>query len=218
MAKQYLDKKRVNKVDTKLKVLSYVYKDITALDNKLQPRVDFFGARDFYAVVRHFLMNINQRNNDINQSDDEQLIMYLLRNFGGINYQNNDDSYYQNDIHNSMRDELFKIITKHMAAVKNNTILEDTVDKYPPARLIQLNLTDRRSTHNFEDTLIIDNFIISRHVLVITQHENSWNALIDLNIINHDSIFIFGSEFERDKSNNIYLHLNKVKNCMETGQ
>merc|ERR1711923_255689 len=61
---------------------------------------------------------------------------------------------------------------------------------------------------------------ISRHVMVITEYANSWNVLLDLNIFGYTSgaVFIFGSEFIRDKASNIYLYLNRIKNCMETGQ
>lgn len=39
------------------------------------------------------------------------------------------------------------------------------------------------------------------------------------NILTHNDIFIFGSEFYRHKnSGNIYLYLNRIKNCMETGR
>lgn len=51
----------------------------------------------------------------------------------------------------------------------------------------------------------------------ITEYWNSWNVLLDKNILNYCNEFIFGSQFERDTSN-IYLYLNKIKNCMETGQ
>eukprot|EP01083_Nonionella_stella_P128419 389155_1 len=209
MAQQYV--KRINKIKTKLKVLSYVYEDITKKNNKLQPRLDFFGARDFYAVVKHFLVATSRNAGGLHRNDDEELIMYFLRNFGGINYQN--DDHHRNET----RRVLFTIIHRHMA-LKEKHLLDDTVNAYPPVRLVELNLNDRRSTHHFDDAMVVDNFMISRHMMVITEHVNSWNVLLDLNIINYQNIFIFGSEFERDKTNNIYLHLNRVKQCMETGQ
>ena len=53
--------------------------------------------------------------------------------------------------------------------------------------------------------------------MIITEYANSWNVLMDLDILSSDNVFIFGSEFVRDKYN-IYFYLKKVRNCMETGQ
>ena len=59
--------------------------------------------------------------------------------------------------------------------------------------------------------------IIMLILLVITEYKNSWNVLMDLNIINYNDIFIFGSKFKRDRSN-IYLYINHIKNLQEIHQ
>eukprot|EP01084_Bolivina_argentea_P017776 33174_1 len=210
MSKQYSTDARCNdKINTKLSVLSEIYRDFTETNNKLQPREDFFGARDFYSVVKHFLTVVNKRNSVNQQNEDEELIMLLLRSFGGLNYQK--------DHGQSKLAVLFTIIQKHMG-LQDDIIIYDALDKFTPSQLIQINLNDTRSTHDYDDSLAVDNFIISRHVMAITQQLNSWTCLLDLNIVTYDNIFIFGSRFERDTSNNMYIYLNRIKNCMETGK
>eukprot|EP01083_Nonionella_stella_P223990 797692_1 len=207
MAKAYAQHD-IDKLHPMISLLSNVYSDVMRYENCIQPRYDFFGARDFYSVVRHFLTAKNKETKVYDQN--EELIMYFLRNFGGINYER---------IHGNMSNQkgtsLYHLLCKHMAL--NTEYIAHTISKYSPHKLIELNLTDKRSTHEMTDSSTSDNFMISRHIMAITEYYNSWNILLDLNIINYDNIFIFGSEFERDKAN-IYLYLNKVKNCMETGK
>ena len=51
--------------------------------------------------------------------------------------------------------------------------------------------------------------------MAITEYYNSWNVLLDSNIIDYDNVFIFGSEFGRDIQ---YLsNINKIKTCMYPG-
>ena len=66
---------KMEKMNTELYALSKVYLDVLS---NLQPRTDFFGARDFYSLVRFFL-SANSTDNDT-----ENLMRGFLRNFGGI--------------------------------------------------------------------------------------------------------------------------------------
>eukprot|EP01083_Nonionella_stella_P157819 512771_1 len=213
MALQYTNSDHaVETLESKLTLLSDVYHEVMLRRNRLQPRRDFFGARDFYSIVRHFLTSLDQENKTIDEL--EELIVYFLRNFGGIDYDRIDGGFNKNP--KARGSSLFHIMVKHMALNDDQRIL-DVIGEYSPSKLVELNLNDRRSTHDSQNSLSCDNYIISRHIMVITEHTNSWNVLMDLNVINHDNVFIFGSEFERDSSN-MYLYLNRVQNCMETGQ
>eukprot|EP01083_Nonionella_stella_P058381 152898_1 len=211
MALQYTkDKQRVEMLEAHLALLSDVYDEVMNQSNYIQPRADFFGARDFYSVVRHFLCNLDQKINRINEW--EQTIVYLLRNFGGI---------IEDRIHGTHLkapgSSLYDIMVKHLALNADKRDLKEVICRYSPSKLVKLNLEDRRSTHNKVHALSSDNYIISRHIMVITEHTNSRNVLMDLDVIDRDTVVIFGSEFKRDSSN-MYLYLNQVQNCMETGQ
>eukprot|EP01083_Nonionella_stella_P181847 652682_1 len=213
----------MDKVQTKLALLSDVYDDVMNYKNLLQPRYDFFGARDFYSVVRHFLSSLNDHVFHSSMDQNEQLIMYFLRNFGGINYGRIDGSFNKFNV-NKKGTSLNKLIKKHLG-ILDEVMISKIIEKYSPSALVELNLKDKRSTHATsmnKDAVQCDNFLVSRHVMVITEYANSWNVLLDLQIINyHHNIFIFGSEFERDLTanySNIYLYLNRIKNCMETGK
>lgn len=129
------------------------------------------------------------------------MILYLMRNFGGIL------RYTKNSEHS-----ILEIYAKFKGIREDK--VRHQVRKYPPSELIKMNLEDIRSTHEIAEDAAFDNFLISRHVMVINEHTNSWNALIDLKIINYNNVYIFGSEFVRDKSNE-FVYLNKIKSCME---
>lgn len=208
MAKHYAQNE-IDKLNPKISLLSNVYSDIIHYEYYVQPRYDFFGARDFYSVVRHFL----SANNKI-YDQNEELIMYFLRNFGGIDYERIDGSI---DMKKQKGTSLYDLLCKHMSL--NPEYIYSTIKKYSPSKLIEMNLKDKRSTHEMAEISSSDNFSVSRHIMAITEYYNSWKVLLDLNIINYRNIFIFGSEFERDqKQSNIYLYLNKIKNCMECGK
>eukprot|EP01083_Nonionella_stella_P073155 197581_1 len=211
MAEQYADNPHdIDKLKPKISLLSNIYTDVMDYKHCIQPRYDFFGARDFYSVVRHFLTAKNKQNKVYDSN--EELIMYFLRNFGGIVYERIDGTFASQ---NEKGTCLFDLLCTHMGL--NVVDIRRIMNEYSPSQLVSMNLDDKRSTHHTVDMTSSDNFMISRHVMAITEYYNSWNVLLDSNIITHNNIFIFGSEFERDKSNS-YLYLNKVKNCMETGK
>eukprot|EP01083_Nonionella_stella_P286517 975200_1 len=143
MALQYTNSRHeVETSESRLTVLSNVYNDVMNSRNLLQPREDFFGARDFYSVVRHFLSSLNDEDKRMN--DMEELIVYFLRNFGGISYRRIDES--RPIQHGS---SLLRIMIKHLA-LNDDKRIKDVLYKYSPSKLVELNLEDRRSTHNTE--------------------------------------------------------------------
>eukprot|EP01084_Bolivina_argentea_P309818 535943_1 len=185
----------IEKMNTELYALSKVYLDVLS---NLQPRTDFFGARDFYSLVRYFLSEM-QRKSD---NDNNNMIRGFLRNFGGIE---------DNLIHQL----LSEIIERHMGLKKKE--VQNIISMYPPLKLVKLNVNDKRKIDSLVGT---DNFMISRHCMIITESAHSWQVLLDQSVLSHSDTFIFGSEFNRDKSSSItfYANLNRVMNCMETGK
>ena len=130
------------------------------------------------------------------------MILGFLRNFGGID----DDSIHQ---------LLSAIVERHMGLPRSK--VQAIIQSYPPLRLVESNLADKRKLDSLSGT---DNFIISRHCVIITESEHSWQVLLDQNVLSPDDAFFFGSEFARDKASNItfYVNVNRVMNCMETGK
>ena len=85
MAKPFYKSAEIEQMESRFSSLSSIYYEIMNAENKLQPRDDFFGARDFYGLIRHFLSKPNAP-----YIDDETIITYFLRNFGGISYKEDD--------------------------------------------------------------------------------------------------------------------------------
>eukprot|EP00488_Nonionellina_sp_1-RS-2012_P003780 TRINITY_DN8206_c0_g1_i1.p1 TRINITY_DN8206_c0_g1~~TRINITY_DN8206_c0_g1_i1.p1 ORF type:complete len:107 (-),score=26.57 TRINITY_DN8206_c0_g1_i1:123-443(-) len=104
--------------------------------------------------------------------------MYFLRNFGGIRYERI-DGIFENE--NAKGASLHALLHKHIGI--SPEYIRDTMNKYPPSALIQLNINDKRSTHVMSDCTSSDHFMITRNVMVITEFANSWRSLLDLNII-----------------------------------
>eukprot|EP01083_Nonionella_stella_P310494 1103256_1 len=208
MAQQFYSRGEIQRMETRLDALCGIYCDLMNPKNKLQPRNDFFGARDYYGVIRHFLSR------NAPESTNEDIVMHFLRNFGGIDYNaRNQNLAIKDDNQQSFID-----IMKHNLKMDSAKTVQDFLMDFNPSTLILMNLGDTRvGDVGKQNVFCSDNFSLSRHVMVITEFTNSWNVLLDLHCLSYDNVFIFGSDFERDKSN-IYLYLNHVKNCMETGQ
>ena len=97
----------------------------------------------------------------------------------------------------------------------------------PALSLITQNLKDcREIKENANVGLSItsntDNFIISRHLLLLYDNCHSLQILLDNNNtgITYDDTFVFGSEFMRDKSSEMlfYDNLSSIMNCMRAGK
>eukprot|EP01083_Nonionella_stella_P251703 868157_1 len=208
MARQFYSNVEIERMKTRLDALCGIYCDIMSHKNQLQPRSDFFGARDYYGVIRHFLAHYAP------ESTNEEIVMHFLRNFGGIDYN---AQRIEKAIKDDTQDSFVDIIKDNLKMGTVKTVQEFMMD-FNPSTLIVMNLGDMRfGDVGKQNVFCCDNFSLSRHVMVITEFTNSWNVLLDLHVLAYDNVFIFGSDFERDQSN-IYLYLNHVKNCMETGQ
>ena len=96
----------------------------------------------------------------------------------------------------------------------------------PSSVFIRENLQDcREMKHTMSSTT--DNFIISRHLLLLYDNCHSLQILLDDNKNNNNSIgvtyddtFVFGSEFTRDKSSEMLFfdNLSEIMNCMRAGK
>eukprot|EP01084_Bolivina_argentea_P225336 380827_1 len=204
IASEFYDPLQVIQMRSLFKAICGIYQAIMSPRNELQPRnAEFFGARDYYGVIKHFLSGqkcLNKTNKDI--------IVHFLRNFGGVDYNYNGDKY---TTRRKDQKSFQKIIQDNLKSAQRKFI-DDVISNFSPAVLVDMNINDKKSNEKG-----FDNLSLSRHVMVIAEHGLSWNVLLDLNILTHNNVFIFGSEFERDKSN-IHLYLNHVMNCMETGK
>ncbi|ETN99435.1 ring finger protein [Reticulomyxa filosa] len=62
--------------------------------------------------------------------------------------------------------------------------------------------------------------MISRHCMIISELEHSWQVLLDQDVLKYDNEFLFGSCFPADRLTTItnYNHLNKIISCMEGGK
>eukprot|EP01084_Bolivina_argentea_P232363 391643_1 len=142
--------------------------------NKLQPRNDFFGARDYYGVIRHFLSR------NAPESTNEDIVMHFLRNFGGIDYNaRNQNLAIKDDNQQSFID-----IMKHNLKMDSAKTVQDFLMDFNPSTLILMNLGDTRvGDVGKQNVFCSDNFSLSRHVMVITEFTNSWNVLLDLHCL-----------------------------------
>ena len=195
-----------------LKPLSGIYLNIL---NELSPRTDFFGARDFYSLVRFLIQRMVEDNFDLNKFNLQCLINAILRNFGGIKSDRINDlaAVIARDYNNITSDYLMRMLQK---------------EHFRPISLITQNLFDTRSSLDRKNKMqqqkqgaLTDNFIINRHVLVLTESAHSWQLLTQHKVLTYeDAEFIIGSEFLRDKSSNImfYDSLSKIMNCMKLGK
>ncbi|ETO35633.1 hypothetical protein RFI_01430, partial [Reticulomyxa filosa] len=165
---------------------------ITELSPAFKPKQHFFGARDFYSLIRHQLNSVSY----------QQSFQGFMRNFGGV----------ANDF---LQEHLGSILTSVLGIEKREVVTK--MNEWTPLNCVNSNLNDTRSTYsNLQD----DNYMISRHCMIISEMEHSWQILLDHNILSYDDVFLFGSSFVHDKASTItyFDHLNKVINCMDTGK
>ncbi|ETO36345.1 hypothetical protein RFI_00722 [Reticulomyxa filosa] len=125
-----------------------------------------------------------------------------MRNFGGIPRE--DQLQNLGDIFQSVLGFSKEVVYQKMS-------------KFTPMNCVQRNLLDTRTNNS---KLLGDNYIISRHCMVISELEHSWQVLLENGILKNDDVFLFKSEFAHDQTSSIsdYEHLNKVINCMDTGK
>ncbi|ETO03185.1 hypothetical protein RFI_34225 [Reticulomyxa filosa] len=153
---------------------------------------NFFGARDFYSLIRYQLQN----------SSHNVSCEGFMRNFGGISR----DDLLQN---------LGNIFYNVLGTSKEDALKE--MRQFTPMDCVQQNLKDIRTNNS---KLLGDNYIISRHCMVISELEHSWQVLLENGVLKYDDMFLFKSSFAHDQSTSIldYEHLNKIINCMDTGK
>ncbi|ETO29244.1 hypothetical protein RFI_07879, partial [Reticulomyxa filosa] len=180
--------------DKDIKKMAIVYREITHLKTPVfcpNGNTHFFGARDFYALVKHqaTLLEPTQR----------QSVQGYLRNFGGLDQSKS-------------REELCEILSETLCLTKKEVF--EQFEILPPVMCIQKNLMEKKCTQSPDD------LTITRHCMVINENHYSWQLLLEYNILNYDHVFCFGSSFVYDTYSNItnYNQLNKIIKCMHTGK
>src|SRR5690606_534921 len=79
IAKQRIHEQHIlQKMNTQLNNLSYIYHEFKNYANK-SIREDFFGARDYYSLVRQFIKFNNNK-----KFKKSQILECFFRNFGGV--------------------------------------------------------------------------------------------------------------------------------------
>ncbi|ETO02660.1 hypothetical protein RFI_34758, partial [Reticulomyxa filosa] len=174
--------------------IAKVYDQVIRTPNAFEPmkKKNFFGARDFYSLVRYQL-----------QSPSYNLSLEgFMRNFGGIPRE---------DLLRNLGDIFYNVLAFSKEEVYKK------MSKFTPMYCVQRNLLDTRTNNS---KLLGDNYIVSRHCMVISELEHSWQVLLENGILKYDDVFLFKSEFAHDQTSSIsdYEHLNKVINCMDTGK
>ncbi|ETO08821.1 hypothetical protein RFI_28566, partial [Reticulomyxa filosa] len=158
---------------------------------KLNGNSDFFGARDFYALIKHQATLLKK--------SDRQSLEGYLRNFGGLD-------------HSDYREQLQRILMEVLNRTEDEVIRE--LEKWTPVMCVERNLMEKKRGQSPDDLMV------SRHCMVISEKYYSWQLLLEYNILNFSQIFLFRSYFPQDKYSNIanYSQLNKIIDCMDTGK
>ncbi|ETO29819.1 hypothetical protein RFI_07303, partial [Reticulomyxa filosa] len=158
---------------------------------KINENSDFFGARDFYALVKYQAT--------LSEFFGKRPLEGYLRNFGGfdnINYN----------------EQLQKILVEVLGKTKEKILLE--LKKWSPAICVQRNLIEKKCSN------LADDLIASRHCMVISERTLFLAITFGIDILNYSQVFLFGSYFPQDMYSNItsYNQLNKIIDCMDTGK
>ncbi|ETO05001.1 hypothetical protein RFI_32395, partial [Reticulomyxa filosa] len=158
---------------------------------KLNGNSDFFGARDFYALIKHQATH--------SEGSNKQSLEGYFRNFGGLD-------------HNDYRKKLSRILKEVLNRTESEVIRE--LKKWTPVMCVERNLMEKKRGQSSDDLMV------SRHCMIISEEYYSWQLLLEYNILNFNQIFLFGSYFPQDKYSNIsnYNQLNKIIDCMDTGK
>ncbi|ETN99023.1 hypothetical protein RFI_38464, partial [Reticulomyxa filosa] len=118
----------------------------------------FFGARDFYSLIRY----------QLNSQSSMQSFEGLMRNFGGIS--------------GSKLQEHLGAILEVLGMEKSEIF--NKMSKWTPLECVRKNLRD---TKNNNSPLLGDNYMISRHCMVISDLEHSWQVLLDQDVLKYDN-------------------------------
>ncbi|ETO10918.1 hypothetical protein RFI_26459, partial [Reticulomyxa filosa] len=151
----------------------------------------FFGARDFYALVKYQATLI--------EPSQKRSLQGYLRNFDGLGQSKS-------------RKKLHEILAKELNLTKND--ISQEFQALIPVICVQKNLMEKKCAQSPDD------LTITRHCMIISEHHYSWQLLLEYNILNNDHVFLFGSYFTHDTYSNIsnYNQLNKIIDCMEAGR
>ncbi|ETN98712.1 hypothetical protein RFI_38780, partial [Reticulomyxa filosa] len=180
--------------DRDIEKITTVYKEVTRCQkNAFHPNgnKDFFGTRDFYALVKHQAT--------LSEPVQKKSLQGYLRNFGGLDQSKS-------------REELCQILSETLRLTKKEVF--EQFEILPPVMCIQKNLMEKKCTQSPDD------LTVTRHCMVISENHYSWQLLLEYNILNYNHMFFFGSSFVYDTYSNItnYNQLNKIIECMHTGK
>ncbi|ETO31658.1 hypothetical protein RFI_05462 [Reticulomyxa filosa] len=91
------------------------------------------------------------------------------------------------------------------------------MSEFTPMECVRMNLSDITISSSKS---LVDNYNVSRHCMVISESEYSWQLLLENEILKYDDVFLFKSGFAYDQSSSIadFEHLNKVISCMSAGK
>ncbi|ETN98551.1 hypothetical protein RFI_38946 [Reticulomyxa filosa] len=151
----------------------------------------FFGARDFYALVKHQAT--------LAEKLQKKSLQGYLRNFGGLDPSNS-------------REQLCMILEKELGQTESE--ISQEFQALTPVICVQRNLMEKKFTQASNDLMV------TRHCMIISEKHYSWQLLLEYNILNYDHVFLFGSYFENDTCSNIsnYNQLNNIIDHMDTGK
>ena len=95
-----------------------------------------------------------------------------------------------------------------------NEIMQELA-QWNGVRAVDRNLVQTRSV---KDVVTVG--AQTRHIMVLTDFETSWQVLFDSNTLdNNSTVVIFGSQSRQDLNSSVnpYHSINRVKNCIEAG-
>ncbi|ETO05189.1 hypothetical protein RFI_32210 [Reticulomyxa filosa] len=141
-------------LEEEIENIAKVYDRVINTPKAFEPKnkKNFFGARDFYSLIRYQLQSPSYRVS----------FEGFMRNFGGI-----------------PRDDLLKNlgdIFHNVLGISKEDILKK-MSKFTPMDCVQQNLLDIRTNRS---KLLGDNYIVSRHCMVISESEHSWQVLLEM--------------------------------------
>ncbi|ETN99489.1 hypothetical protein RFI_37982, partial [Reticulomyxa filosa] len=180
--------------DRDIEKITTVYKEVTRCQtDAFRPNGNrqFFGTRDFYALVKHQAT--------LSKLTQKRSFQGYLRNFGGLDQSKS-------------KDKLCQILSETFCLTKKEVL--EQFQTLPPVMCVQKNLTEKKCTQSPDD------LTVTRHCMVISENHYSWQLLLEYNILNYNHMFFFGSSFVYDTYSNItnYNQLNKIIECMHTGK
>eukprot|EP01084_Bolivina_argentea_P286724 491895_1 len=146
VATREYDNKTIYCLRPNILTLSQIYNEIIDVKKHIQPCEDFFGARDFYSVIREFL------NSNTKFALGSEFMLSFLRNFSGVPIDRHESGAY------------VSLLFKHTGMKKSQIV--HWMKQYNPAQLVERNLREKMSNKTARHIMVITRFPLSWNVLL----------------------------------------------------